>query len=323
MTGYRLRRPPRPPRFSRSDRPFGGGSRARLRVGSLVPVAPDATPRDGVWCRIWCSPPLSTPPSGQLPASAQETKKMATTFAPMARVEARHGHRAVEGLSPLKRFEVEARVRVRASITGGGPHGCGHHDRHCHYCWSSAGLPRSRVAAAWHGRSNSWQSIRLARAGIRFGQPATLGRGAVHPAHCERRPKPAPPNSEQSAGRTATRPSSVVGVRTGATTAWVHLAGRPAAEVVRRAAPGADYVITELAVNGQQAARAIATQNALLRSGVQTWRYLGPNCTTTAVQVLRSGGVVVPAWSVSPGLLHLGVRAATRTTTLARESAFW
>jgi hypothetical protein len=43
----------------------------------------------------------------------------------------------------------------------------------------------------------------------------------------------------------------------------------------------------------------------------------GPNCTTTALQVLRQGGVVVPAWSVSPGLLHMGVRSGPEITFMA------
>ena len=110
---------------------------------------------------------------------------------------------------------------------------------------------------------------------------------------------------------------NVVGVRTGGTTAWVHFAGMPRGAVAARGAPGAEYVITELAVTGQRAARAIQMQDTLLRTGVQTWRVLGPNCTTTALQVLRSGGVVVPAWSISPGLLHLGVRAGGEITFMA------
>jgi hypothetical protein len=110
---------------------------------------------------------------------------------------------------------------------------------------------------------------------------------------------------------------NVVGVTAGETTAWVHFLGKQAGRVVPRGAPAADYVITELVVTGQQAARAIQMQDTLIRTGVQTWRLLGPNCTTTAVQVLRSGGVVVPAWSMSPGLLHLGVRAGGEVTFFA------
>jgi hypothetical protein len=110
---------------------------------------------------------------------------------------------------------------------------------------------------------------------------------------------------------------NAVGVRTGGTTAWVHFAGLPRGAVVPRGTPGAEYVITELAVTGQQAARAIQMQNTLLRSGIQTWRVCGPNCTTTALQVLRSGGVVVPGWSLSPGLLHLGVRSGGEITFMA------
>ena len=111
---------------------------------------------------------------------------------------------------------------------------------------------------------------------------------------------------------------NAVGVRTGATTAWVHFAGVPrgAVEAMRRG-PNASYMITELAVTGQQAARAVRAQQALIAAGTQTWRYFGPNCTTTALTVLRQGGVVVPAWSISPGLLHLGVRAGAEVTFVA------
>jgi len=106
---------------------------------------------------------------------------------------------------------------------------------------------------------------------------------------------------------------NAVGVKTGATTAWVHFAGVPRG-AVQAMRPNARYIITELAVNGRQAARAVKAQQALINAGVQTWRYAGPNCTTAALQVLRQSGVVMPAWSVSPGLLHLGVRAGAEVT---------
>lgn len=53
-----------------------------------------------------------------------------------------------------------------------------------------------------------------------------------------------------------------------------------------------------------------------LSAGAQTWRYLRPNCTATAPHVLRQGGVVVPAWSISPGL-HLGVKVGSEVTFMA------
>jgi hypothetical protein len=110
---------------------------------------------------------------------------------------------------------------------------------------------------------------------------------------------------------------NAVGVKTGATTVWVHFAGVPRGAVRAMRRLKAHYIITELAVNGKQAARAVKAQQALINAGVQTWRYAGPNCTTAALQVLRQGGVVVPAWSVSPGLLHLGVRAGAEITFMA------
>jgi len=111
---------------------------------------------------------------------------------------------------------------------------------------------------------------------------------------------------------------NAVGVKTGATTAWVHFAGVPNGAVQSMASgPSSRYIITELMVNGQQAARALKAQEALMRAGMQSWSYFGPNCTTTALQVLRQGGVVVPAWSVSPGLLHMGVRAGPEITFMA------
>jgi len=111
---------------------------------------------------------------------------------------------------------------------------------------------------------------------------------------------------------------NAVGVRTGGTTAWVHFAGVPEGAVVSMArGPGEAYLITEMAVTSQQAARAVVAQQALIGAGTQTWRYLGPNCTTTAVRVLQEGGVVVPAWSRTPALLHLGVQAGPEITFMA------
>lgn len=111
---------------------------------------------------------------------------------------------------------------------------------------------------------------------------------------------------------------NAVGVQTGGTTAWVHFAGVPEGAVSAMArGPGEAYLITELAVTSQQAARAVVAQQTLIAAGTQTWRYLGPNCTTTAVRVLQAGGVVVPAWSRTPALLHLGVQAGPEITFMA------
>src|SRR5665213_2385058 len=96
----------------------------------------------------------------------------------------------------------------------------------------------------------------------------------------------------------------VVGISQGGTTAWVHFAGRPMGEIVARAAPGADYVLTELAVSSGEATRAAATRQLLVGAGEQAWGYLGPNCTTTTLRILRAAGIVVPAWSRTPALLN-------------------
>lgn len=115
---------------------------------------------------------------------------------------------------------------------------------------------------------------------------------------------------------------NAVGVRAGGSTAWVHFAGVPTGSVVPMAGgPGARYVLTELAITGAQATRATAAQRALMAAGPQTWGYLGPNCTTTAMRVLGQAGVVVPAWSRSPFLLHLGVRAGAEITIVGGAAA--
>jgi hypothetical protein len=114
---------------------------------------------------------------------------------------------------------------------------------------------------------------------------------------------------------------NAVGIRQGGTTAWVHFAGVPVGEVVPRAAPGAGYVITELAVSSEQAAAANATRQLLVGAGEQAWGYLGPNCTTTTLQVLRSAGIVMPAWSRTPVLLHLGLNAGAEITIIGGTAA--
>ncbi|HKP58225.1 MAG TPA: hypothetical protein VJV78_15970 [Polyangiales bacterium] len=111
---------------------------------------------------------------------------------------------------------------------------------------------------------------------------------------------------------------NIVGVKLeGKVMAWVHFMGKPAGRNVARHFMEKQAVITELAVSGQGAMRAIQMQETLLKGGVQTWSLLGPNCTTTAVKVLRAGGVVIPAWSMSPGLLQVGVRAGAEVTFFA------
>jgi hypothetical protein len=115
---------------------------------------------------------------------------------------------------------------------------------------------------------------------------------------------------------------NAVGIRQGATTAWFHFAGVPVGEVVPMATnPGAKYVVTELAVTAEQAARADAARRVLMASGQHAWGYLGPNCTTTAVRVLQEAGIVIPAWSRTPFLLHLGVRAGAEITIVGGTAA--
>jgi hypothetical protein len=63
----------------------------------------------------------------------------------------------------------------------------------------------------------------------------------------------------------------------------------------------------------------IISDTNVLAGPAYAYRDLGfiPNCTTTALHVLRQGGVVVPAWSMSPGLLHLGVKVGSEVTFMA------
>ena len=115
---------------------------------------------------------------------------------------------------------------------------------------------------------------------------------------------------------------NAVGIRQGGTTAWVHFAGTPTGAVMPAATPSAArYVVTELAVSSQQAARGAQAQRSLVAAGEQTWRYLGPNCTTTALKVLQEAGIVVPAWSRTPFLLHLGVRAGAEISIVGGTAA--
>jgi len=115
---------------------------------------------------------------------------------------------------------------------------------------------------------------------------------------------------------------NAVGIRQGGTTAWFHFAGTPtgAFEAMARA-PGAKYVITELTVTAEEAARADAARRILVQSGEQAWGYLGPNCTTTSLKILQQAGIVVPAWSRTPILLHLGLRAGSEITVVGGGAA--
>ena len=80
--------------------------------------------------------------------------------------------------------------------------------------------------------------------------------------------------------------------------------------------PNGRYVLTEIVVSGEAADRARAAQQLLMGAGPQTFSWFGPNCTTTALDVLGKAGVLVPAWPRSPFLLSLGMRAGPEITFL-------
>ena len=117
---------------------------------------------------------------------------------------------------------------------------------------------------------------------------------------------------------------NAVGVTVRNSTAWFELVGTSTAKVVRSPFPPPikdGYVITELAVTGAQSARAMTMGNALKEAGRVTWSATGTNCATTALQVLKSGGVVVPAWARSPFLLYTGVRLGNEITVVGGAAA--
>ncbi|MBR0641345.1 DUF4225 domain-containing protein [Plastoroseomonas hellenica] len=115
---------------------------------------------------------------------------------------------------------------------------------------------------------------------------------------------------------------NAIGIRQGGTTAWFHFAGRPLGGVrYMSGAPGAKYVVTELAVTPGQATGADAARRMLMEAGTQSWGHLGPNCTTTARRVLQQAGIVVPAWSRTPMLLHLGLKAGAEISIVGGSVA--
>lgn len=115
---------------------------------------------------------------------------------------------------------------------------------------------------------------------------------------------------------------NAVGVTAGGRTAWVHFAGTSPGRVVPLfGGPGNGYILTELAVTTQQATRASTALQTLRAGAPQTWGLFGPNCTTVATRVLQEAGVVVPAWSRTPYLLHLGVNYGAEITVVAGSAA--
>ena len=116
---------------------------------------------------------------------------------------------------------------------------------------------------------------------------------------------------------------NAVGIRQGGVTAWIHFAGKNPGQVIRAFPPSASsgYVITELAVTTEQAGRAANASQRLLGLGPQEWALFGPNCTTTVRTVLQEAGIVVPAWSRTPFLLHLGVNVGPDITIVGGAAA--
>jgi hypothetical protein len=115
---------------------------------------------------------------------------------------------------------------------------------------------------------------------------------------------------------------NAVGIQSAGRIAWFHFAGmQPGRVIPMMGGPGAKYAITELAVTSEQAGQATAAINQLRALGPQEWGLLGPNCTTTVRTVLQEAGIVVPAWSQSPFLLHLGVNVGPEITVVGGTAA--
>lgn len=106
---------------------------------------------------------------------------------------------------------------------------------------------------------------------------------------------------------------------------WVDLAGDTTIEggvsfAVRGPLHGG-YQVTQLAVPAERAARALQATRQLEAAGAQTWGYLGPNCSTTALKVLQEGGVAVPVWARAPAALLYGVRHGYAVTAVGSGAA--
>lgn len=118
---------------------------------------------------------------------------------------------------------------------------------------------------------------------------------------------------------------NMVGISNGSGIAWFELLGKNSVRFMRSSAPDAGYIITPLRVTPAQAdnatAAAIRLTQTLGRGSGASWSIVGPNCTTTATEVLRNAGIIVPAWSVSPFLLSTGARAGAEITVLGATAA--
>ncbi len=111
---------------------------------------------------------------------------------------------------------------------------------------------------------------------------------------------------------------NAVGVASEGRTLWFDLAGKPAASFAERAAPKASYLMTEIPVAASSARTAMSTAEKLtLDLGSTVWKACGPNCATTAREVLTAGGVATPEWARTPLLLHLGVNYGYEATAAA------
>ena len=118
-----------------------------------------------------------------------------------------------------------------------------------------------------------------------------------------------------------------VGIQIGEENAvqWFHLAGRPLAVFEATEAPTARYIAalgTEIPVTLQGGVRALNTAARLEAAGEVTWSVLGPNCATAAAQVLRSGGVILPAGAgASPTILGISARYGWQITATGASGA--
>jgi hypothetical protein len=144
----------------------------------------------------------------------------------------------------------------------------------------------------------------------------------------------------EGSGSGVTMGHNVVGITTESGTQWFHMVGGPGGRVSFRpytqggvpTAPAVSatgsfaddaYVITAIPVTASRAQGALRTATEVLPAQVagQSWRVVGPNCTTGALQVLQDAGVAAPAWAQSPMLLHLGVNYGYEVTAVTSGAA--
>lgn len=115
-----------------------------------------------------------------------------------------------------------------------------------------------------------------------------------------------------------------VGVSRGSSTAWFEFAGKDNGRFMaaRTTPSGKDgFVVTSLRVTSAQAERGAVAVDRLRARGQANWSVCGPNCTTTAAEVLREAGVAIPIWARTPFLLSTGVRKGGEVTVLGAGAA--